>query len=296
MDSDDFYVPDRCRCPVHSPCGPMRRRRDLRGLLRESVLGERSQQRAVRQRDRSDSLFGIPADYIFLIDKFKGGRHSTHNVQVENRAETAAGQKSKDGGKDSACDKKATSSEGKLASPSSKTSTSEEQASTTAVARSSDDVFTRSVVIGDYEPENVKVSVDGRKVTVKARRDHRDVDSGGLVRHSAVEYRFLVPENTDTESLTSSYGTDGTLSITAKRKSDSKEAAIKQATEQRPEQTTEVISESVADDKEEGSQDEAEEEKRMEVELDVHQEDNGGHEDEAVVDENTETADAAGDE
>ena len=162
----------------------------------------------------------------------------------------------------------------------SSSSRSGEQTSTTAVARPSDDVFTRSVAIGDYEPENVKVSVDGRKVTVKARRDHRD-DNGGLVRHSAVEYRFLVPENTDTESLTSSYGTDGTLSITAKRKSDSKEAAIEQATEQRPEQTTEVSNESVADDKEEGSHDEAEEKKGMEVEVDVHQEDHGDHEDEA---------------
>ena len=121
-------------------------------------------------------------------------------------------------------------------------------------------------------------------MTVKARRDHRD-DNGGLLRHSAIEYRFIVPENTDTESLTSSYGTDGTLSITVKRKSDSKEAAIEQATEQRPEQKTEVISESEADGKGEGSQDKAVEEngKKVEVEVDVHQEPNDDHEDEVLV-------------
>ena len=287
---DLFDTPARCRCPVHPPCGPTRRRRDLQRLVRESILREMVPLGVCRDWD--EILPGIPAEFIDLIEHLASSSADDQSG-TQSSSDKKPGAESKDdssvkaGDEQRCCRSPGDVSCQKAASPQSseKVTTDKDHPSssaaaegktlslTTTVAKPLEKPFSMSVQIGDYEPENVNVSVDGRKVTVKARRDHRD-DNGGLLRHSAIEYRFIVPENTDTESLTSSYGTDGTLSITVKRKSDSKEAAIEQATEQRPEQKTEVISESEADGKGEGSQDKAVEEngKKVEVEVDVHQE------------------------
>ncbi|XP_041460512.1 uncharacterized protein LOC121411741 [Lytechinus variegatus] len=79
--------------------------------------------------------------------------------------------------------------------------------------------FNVSLKLGDFNPENVNVSLDGRKVIVKAKQEEQGKDDSWK-RHSHVEYSFLLPEETPAESLTSSFDKDGILSITAKTQDD----------------------------------------------------------------------------
>ncbi|XP_054750722.2 uncharacterized protein LOC129256579 [Lytechinus pictus] len=79
--------------------------------------------------------------------------------------------------------------------------------------------FNVSLKLGDFNPENVNVSLDGRKVIVKAKQEEQGRDDHWK-RHSHVEYSFLLPEETPAESLTSSFDKDGILSITAKTQND----------------------------------------------------------------------------
>lgn len=93
--------------------------------------------------------------------------------------------------------------------------------------------FNVSLKLGDFHPENVHVSLDGRKVIVKAKREeHGDDDS--WKRHSHVEYSFSLPEETPAESLTTSFNTDGILSITAK-KDDASNKSLKGSSEKKDE-------------------------------------------------------------
>ncbi|XP_030827848.1 uncharacterized protein LOC115919133 isoform X1 [Strongylocentrotus purpuratus] len=107
-----------------------------------------------------------------------------------------------------------------------------------AVARKEDNdqsskPFNVSLKLGDFHPENVHVSLDGRKVIVKAKREeHGDDDS--WKRHSHVEYSFSLPEETPAESLTTSFNTDGILSITAE-KDDASNKALKGSSEKQGE-------------------------------------------------------------
>merc|ERR1712136_232488 len=82
---------------------------------------------------------------------------------------------------------------------------------------SSEDTFSRKMVLRNYKPENIQVRVTAdKKVVVEGKQELKE-DKDGFQSYQLKEFKrtLEVPENVNIEELTSSFSDQGVLTITA---------------------------------------------------------------------------------
>jgi len=82
---------------------------------------------------------------------------------------------------------------------------------------SSEDTFSKKMVLRNYKPENIQVRVTAdKKVVVEGKQELKE-DKDGFQSYQLKEFKqtLEVPENVNIEELTSSFSDQGVLTITA---------------------------------------------------------------------------------
>jgi len=86
-----------------------------------------------------------------------------------------------------------------------------------AQGSSSDDTFSKKMVLRNYKPENIQVRVTAdKKVVVEGKQELKE-DKDGFQSYQLKEFKQTldVPENVNIDELTSSFSDQGVLTITA---------------------------------------------------------------------------------
>ncbi|XP_039250488.1 body wall muscle protein HR-29-like [Styela clava] len=78
--------------------------------------------------------------------------------------------------------------------------------------------YEMKISVQDFEPEDLKVKVQGNDLIVEARKEEKK-EEGGMLAHSFRQFRrtFTLPEGVDKKNLTSALSRGGILEIEAPR-------------------------------------------------------------------------------
>ncbi|CAG9819759.1 unnamed protein product [Phaedon cochleariae] len=81
------------------------------------------------------------------------------------------------------------------------------------------DKFQANLDVQQFKPEEITVKVTGdRTITIEGKHEEKQDEHGQIFRHFV--RRYVLPENTDMNSIESKLSSDGVLSITAPRIQD----------------------------------------------------------------------------
>ncbi|VDO21511.1 unnamed protein product [Haemonchus placei] len=75
--------------------------------------------------------------------------------------------------------------------------------------------FAITIDVSKFKPENLKVNIDGRQLTIEGKEDHCITRSGTLKSDLSFVRRWMLPENVDLEAIRSSLSNNGRLAIEA---------------------------------------------------------------------------------
>lgn len=81
------------------------------------------------------------------------------------------------------------------------------------IARKTDKNFERTIDVASFEPEEISVKLVERDVVVEGKHEEREDEHGFISRQ--FKRRFTIPEEFDTETLTSSLSKEGKMTIKA---------------------------------------------------------------------------------